>query len=306
MCRLWCAFINIIVLWWRLPWCMCVLLWVWQWRLMIEPTPGNIPRTCYFVKIKLVWLVFCLMRRCTCQFLVEVNKSTRSQPWIVLALNTIVKSEVNSLALWPSGTILTSSKTWISYHSLSFTLNAELPSGTAGQRQVVQHCRRDGAVPECRLHHHQQQDHWPRHTNLQHSQRVLLSTFTVISLKHEREWLCYLFFICVELHYKELEDFHVVMQIYSTLKEFWSVRLQHSLTYEDGKSLLPLDEWMVSLTFFSSFFLKCLLQHYKLQNHRPRHTNLQWLTLNGFCSVRLLQSVTYRPGKGTALLSLHE
>lgn len=149
---------------------------------MIEPTPGNIPRTCYFVKIKLVWLVFCLMRRCTCQFLVEVNKSTRSQPWIVLALNTIVKSEVNSLALWPSGTILTSSKTWISYHSLSFTLNAELPSGTAGQRQVVQHCRRDGAVPECRLHHHQQQDHWPRHTNLQHSQRVLLSTFTVISL----------------------------------------------------------------------------------------------------------------------------
>ena len=196
MCRLWCAFINIIVLWWRLPWCMCVLLWVWQWRFMIEPTPGNIPRTCYFVKIKLVWLVFCLMRRCTCQFLVEVNKSTRSQPWIVLALNTIVKSEVNSLALWPSGTILTSSKTWISYNSLSFTLNAELPSGTAGQRQVVQHCRRDGAVSECRLHHHQQQDHWPRHTNLQHSQRVLLSTFTVISLKQEREWLCYLFSLC--------------------------------------------------------------------------------------------------------------
>jgi hypothetical protein len=50
----------------------------------------------------------------------------------------------------------------------------ELPAGAAGQRQVVQHCWRDGPVPERRVHHHQQQNHRPRHPALQHAQRVLL------------------------------------------------------------------------------------------------------------------------------------
>ena len=57
-----------------------------------------------------------------------------------------------------------------------FALPAELPARAAGQRQVVQHRGRDGAVPERGLHHHQQQDHRPRHPDLQHAQRVLLRT----------------------------------------------------------------------------------------------------------------------------------
>ena len=55
-------------------------------------------------------------------------------------------------------------------------LPAELPARAAGQRQVVQHRGGDGAVPERGLHHHQQQDHRPRHPDLQHAQRVLLRT----------------------------------------------------------------------------------------------------------------------------------